>query len=703
MANDLILEIGTEELPPSCTRRGLEGLKHILEAKLNESHIGYEGLSAYSSPRRLAVYVKRINLCQDTVKKTVTGPPKKIAFGPDGKPTKAATGFAKSLGLDVNELEEIELKDRGVYLGKKIIQEGKKTIDILPEVLKNTILSLSFNKQMSWGDYDIRFIRPIRWLLALLGNQVIRFEIENISSGNITYGHRTLNTAPIEIKSAKDYAVRLKDAGDVIVDTKDRQEMIYGQVAEIEKNTWKNKYKAVIEKKLLDDVVDLVEIPNVLVGDFPEEFLYIPSDILMEAIQYHQKYFPVLESGGKITTNFLIVQNGLKDDGEIKKGNERVLKARLSDASFFYEQDKKHDFGFWKNKLEGVIFYSGLGNMSDKQERLKKICGYIAGKIEKEKDDKLSGNLEKASLICKCDLVTNLVVEFPELQGVVGREYARERNFDDAVAEAIFEHYLPRSSGDGLPATETGRILSIADKLDTITGMFLVGNIPSGSEDPFALRRRASGMARSILDGPYDISLMELIDFCSSLYKKAFGIKEDGRKSTDKIFNFIQARQKFLMSEDGKRMDVLDAVLGSGSSSLTDIGLRCEAIWEYMAEKDITSIVWPMSRSINIIKGKEIGAVDESLLSKDEEKQLYEKLIQAGEEGKACLEVKDYRKFLDVLEKFGKTVDIFFDEVLVMDRYEKVKNNRINLLSKVADLYKDLADFSKIIIENGMK
>jgi glycyl-tRNA synthetase beta chain len=341
--------------------------------------------------------------------------------------------------------------------------------------------------------------------------------------------------------------------------------------------------------------------------------------------------------------------------------------------------------------------------MNDKQERLKKICGYIAGKIDKGKDSKLSDNLEKASLMCKCDLVTNLVVEFPELQGVVGKEYARERKFSDMVSEAIFEHYLPRSAGDNLPETETGRILSIADKADTITGMFLAGNIPSGSEDPFALRRRALGMVRSILDGGYDIGLKELIDFCGGLYRDSFDIKADRKDSTRKIFDFIQARQKFLMSEDGKRMDVLDAVLGSGISSLTDIGLRCDAIWEYMSEKDITSIVWPMSRSVNIVGDKEIGEVDAGLLSQEQEKQLYEKLIQAEKEGKARLEENDYGKFLSVMENFGKTVDIFFDEVLVMDKDEKVKNNRINLLARVADLYKGLADFSKIIIENGMK
>jgi glycyl-tRNA synthetase beta chain len=305
--------------------------------------------------------------------------------------------------------------------------------------------------------------------------------------------------------------------------------------------------------------------------------------------------------------------------------------------------------------------------------------------------------------MCKCDLVTNLVVEFPELQGVVGREYARERKFVDMVAEAIFEHYLPRSAGDSLPKTETGRILSIADKLDTITGMFLAGNIPSGSEDPFALRRRATGMVRSILDGGYDVELKELIEFCSGLYLEAFDIKEEGKDNTGKIFDFIQARQKFLMSENGKRMDVLDAVLGSGASSLTDIALRCDAIWAYMSEKDITSIVWPMSRSINIVGDKKTGEVDADLLSQEQEEQLYEKLLQAEKEGKVCLEEKAYGKFLEAMENFGKTVDIFFDEVLVMDKDEKVKNNRINLLARVSDLYKGLADFSKIVIENGMK
>jgi len=698
MASDLIVEIGTEELPPSCTRKGLEAYRDLLEKNLKSNHIGFKDISAYSSPRRLTVLVKGVNPGQDMVEKVVTGPPVKIAFGPDGKPNKAAEGFARSLGLKVGDLDEIELKGKGVYLGKKMVQKGGRTKDVLPGMLKDTIMGLSFNKQMTWGDYDIRFIRPIRWLLALLGREVIRFGIENVQSGNITYGHRTLKALPIKIKSADEYFTRLEKEGNVIADPAEREKMVYKQVEKIE-NKWKDGRKAVIEKGLLDDIVDLVEIPNVLEGSFPDDFLYIPPDILTEAIQYHQKYFPVKNKKGRLTTDFLIVQNGLKDSGGIRQGNERVLKARLSDAAFFYEQDKKHGFNSWAKKLDGVIFYSKLGSMNDKQNRLSRISEYIIRKIGKDGDKELTRSLRSASHMCKCDLVTNMVVEFPELQGVVGTEYARERGFDDDVSGAIFEHYLPRFAGDSLPKTETGRILSIADKADTITGMFLAGNVPSGSEDPFALRRRAAGMVRSILDGGYDIGLKGIIEYCSGLYSESFKI---GKKAEDieKIFDFIQARQKFSMAEEGRRMDVLEAVLGSGCSSVLDIGMRCEAIWKYIEKKDIKSIVWPMARSKNIAGKGKAGPVDSGLFTEEHEKKLYDELEDVKKKSGALLAGKKYGEFLGVMEKFGKTVDVFFDEVLVMDKDEKVRDNRISLLCHVVDLYMSMADFSCIVIED---
>jgi glycyl-tRNA synthetase beta chain len=702
MADDLILEIGTEELPPSCITGGLENLKELLGKNLSENRIRFELIYVYSSPRRLTAHVSRINENQDTAVETVTGPPKKISYDGDGKPGKAAVGFARSIGVDVDELEEIEIEGKGTYLGKNIIKEGKKTTDILPGILKNTILSLTFEKQMAWGDYNIKFIRPIRWLLAMMGSKVIDFEIENVRSGNVTYGQRTISPLPIKINSAGEYFQKLKTGGNVIVKQPERENLIFNQIKSIEEKIWKNKYRAIIDEKLLNDVVDLISVPNVLAGSFPEDFLYMPSDILVEAIKYHQKYFPVADTDGNITTHFLIVQNGIEDkSGDIKRGNERVLKARLSDASFFYEQDRKHDFSYWKEKLKGVIFYSGLGNMNEKQQRLKDICVYLAENIKGKDDKKLEGYLADASTMCKCDLVTSMVVEFPELQGIVGREYARERGYEESVSEAIFEHYLPKFAEDSLPASETGRILSLADRIDTITGMFLVGNIPSGSEDPFALRRRALGIARSVIEGNYDIDLEDLIIFCIRLYKKSGKQPQaDENITAGRIFGFITERLRFMMAKDKRRMDVLDAVLGSGCTSLLDIDLRCKAVEDYILKDDIKSIVWPMSRSQNIIGGRETGDVEPGLLMEKHEKDLYISLRQVSDKISMLIEKKDYQKIFNELKNFGRIVDTFFDKVLVMDRDEKIRYNRLNLLKKVVNLYKKFADFSLIVIEN---
>jgi glycyl-tRNA synthetase beta chain len=705
MGKDLVLEIGTEELPPSCIREGAASFKILLEKNIKSNLIDFDKISVFHSPRRITAYIKDLSLMQKSEEKVVTGPPKNISIGPDGKPNQAALGFAKSLGLRVEDLEDIEIKGKGVYLGKKIIQEGKNTSEVLPGVLKDTVLSVTFKKQMYWGDYGTRFIRPIRWLLVLFGTEVIELSIENVDSGRLTYGHRTLNSSPLKIEDAKDYFNILEKNGNAIADPQKRSDMIHTQVQKIEKERWKGRYRALVDEKLLEEVVDLVEIPNVLVGEFPSDFLYIPADILIEAIQYHQKYFPVLDDKGKVTTDFLIVQNGISDNGDIKKGNERVLKARLSDAAFFYEQDKKHDFSYWGKKLEGVIFYFGLGNMKDKQDRLKKISLYITDKLEanvKSLSNTIKEDLNNASAMCKCDLVTNLVVEFPELQGVVGREYSKERGHSGPVSSAVFEHYLPRFAGDDLPVTDTGRILSLADKIDTITGMFMVGNIPSGSEDPFALRRKASGIVRSILEGNYDIDLKDLIVFNMKLYSDSFELKKStGENSAQKIFDFIIARQRFLLDRQDRRMDILDAVLGSGTGSITDIDMRFKAIEEFILKNDIKSIVWPMSRSQNIISKKKFTHIDEGLFVEEQEKKLYKSLKDVSDRKNTLISNRDYPLLLKEMERFGKVVDTFFDEVLVMDKDPSVMANRINILKEVVDYYLNMADFSKLIIENN--
>jgi glycyl-tRNA synthetase beta chain len=705
MEKNLLFEIGTEELPPSCIEEGVSGLKKVIENKLAENRLEFRSIQTYSSPRRLVAIVKGLKEVQKSEEKIVTGPPIKIAFDKDGNPKEAAKGFARSLNLKVSDLEKVEIKDRGLYLGKRIIEEGKKTKDLLPDILRDSILSMTFSKQMTWADYDIKFARPIRWILALYGNEVIRFSVANLNSGNITFGHRTISPGPITVKNVESYFELLQDRGKVIVDAKKRRELILEQINQLGKKVWKGKYKVVLSEDLLKDVVNLVEIPNTIVGSFPREFLYIPKELLIEAIQYHQKYLAVLDKSGNVSTKFVIVQNGIKDEGGVKKGNERVLKARLDDAAFFYGEDRKHDFNYWIDKLKGVIFFSNLGSMYDKAIRLKKVSTHIAdlldGSTLKGKND-ISADLATASMLCKCDLVTSMVVEFPALQGVVGREYAREKNENSTVSDAIFEHYLPRFAGDILPSTDVGLILSVADKIDTITGMFLAGKIPSSSEDPFALRRKASGIVLSVLKGKYDFDLTGLIKYSQKLYPE-FSNPEgvSGSKIVDEVKDFIIARFRFLLERKGKRLDILESILGTGCSSILDIDLRYKAIEKFIGNSDIKRISFPMIRCRNIMGKKEFREVEEKLLAEEYEKKLFSsvKIKRAAIED--YVRRKDYTSVLAELNELGETVDLFFDKVLVMEEDKKIRSNRINLIKKAVDLYLMLADFSKLSINSN--
>jgi len=700
MKKELLFEIGTEEMPPSSIEEGVNGLKEVLESKLAESRLEFTDVKTYGSPRRLIAVVKGLDEIQKPVTKTITGPPKRIAFDKEGNHTEAAKGFARSLNLKVSELEEIEIEGRGLYLGKKIVEEGKKTGDLLPGILKDSILSLTFSKQMTWADYDVKFIRPIRWILALYGSEAVKFSIANINSGNITFGHRTISPGSITVKDAGSYFKLLRDKGKVIADAAKRKELILNQINQLEEKVWKGKYKVILDEDLLKDVVNMVEIPNVITGDFPGEFLYIPKELLIEAIQYHQKYFAVKDKSGNVSTKFIMVQNGVKDKGGVKKGNERVLAARLNDAAFFYEEDRKHDFNYWTNKLKGVVFFSNLGSMYDKAVRIKKISIHITDLLDKsdlQEKDKISVDLAAASMLCKCDLVTNMVVEFPALQGVVGRQYARERNEKNRVSDAIFEHYLPRFAGDVLPAQDVGLILSIADKIDTITGMFLAGKIPSGSQDPFALRRKASGIVLSVLKGKYDFDLTGLINYSQKLYLESFNFKNAGDlKVTGEVKDFIIARFRFLLEKKKKRLDILESILGSGCSSILDIDLRYNAMEKFIEKKDVKKISLPMIRCRNIIGKEKLGEVKEKLLAEEYEKKLFSTLDIKETAIKNLIRKKDYGSVLAELNDFGEIVDLFFDKVLVMDKDKKIRSNRINLIKKSVDLYLLMADFSKL-------
>jgi glycyl-tRNA synthetase beta chain len=699
MIKDLVFEIGTEELPNSCVMEGISGLKTLLEEKLTQNRIGFNEVKTYGTPRRLSAIVISLENKQKPQEKIITGPPKKISFDSNGNPTNAATGFAKGLNLSVGDLEEIET-ERGIYLGIRKIEEGRDTGAVLPDILKDVILSLSFNKQMAWGNYDIKFARPIRWILVLYGKEIIRFEIENLVSSNATFGLRSLRQDPILIKDTGDYQDKLEKDGFVILDSARRKNLIISFIEKLEKNEWRGKFKAILDEGLINEVVNLVEIPNVLVGDFPEEFLYIPRDILIKAIQFHQRYFAVLGSNGNVSTKFIVIQNGIEDkSGEIIKGNERVLKARLSDARYFYEEDKKHEFESWFEKLKGVIFYSGLGTLYDKEIRLGKISIFIADLLGTKNPDLLKEELKRASMLCKCDLVTNMVVEFPELQGIVGREYAKEKAEKKDVAAAIFEHYLPRFKGDLLPETEVGSILSIADKIDTITGMFLVGNIPSGSQDPFALRRKASGIVLSSLKKNYNFDLQKLVGYSVGLHLDNFNLsKADKERVMGEIVNFIIARYRFLLERENKKTDILEAILGSGCTSILDIDLRYKSLEIFIRDNNIEEISTPMIRCKNIIKGIKFSDIEVELFREEFEGKLYNYITREKAGVTGNIENGNYGDALLKLSDFGKVVNEFFDKVLVMDNDEKIRINRTNLVKNALDLYLIFADFSKLII-----
>jgi glycyl-tRNA synthetase beta chain len=705
MAKNLLFEIGTEELPSSSINEGIKNIKMLLEESLQNNRLVFDSIQAGATPRRITVFVESLEEQQKTQEKVLTGPPKKIAFDINGVPTAAASGFAKGLHIEIGQLIEVDT-GKGIYLGYKVTEEGKKTKDVLPGILKDIILSLQFSKQMTWGDYTLKFSRPIRWIAAIYGNDTIEFKVENISSSNITFGHRALNNEPIKIPgqgSFEQYCDFLEEQAKVILDPLRRRKMILDSIEKIESEKWASGDKVIMDDGLLDEVVNLVEMPNVLVGNFPDEYLYIPKDILIKAIQHHQRYFAVLKSDGLVSTNFIVVQNGERDEtGSIVKGNERVLKARLSDAKFFYEQDRKSNFEAWMEKLKGVIFYSLIGSLYDKEIRLGRICLKISemlkqkGVLDKGFPDK---NLLRAVMLCKCDLVTDLVVEFPELQGLVGKEYAKEKGEAGEIPDAVFEHYLPRFAGDMLPATLTGAILSLADKFDTIIGMFLAGNIPSGSQDPFALRRKASGIVLASLEKGFDFDIGEAIKFNLDLYLESFDFKNKAAGTAEAVFDFIMARYRFILEKQGKRTDIFEAVVSSGCNSIIQLDLRYKALETYIMDSgDVLKLSEPLSRCKNITKvGRKFGEIDEKLLKEDAELKLYKALAQKGKTLKTLMVSKSFDAVIKELADFAGYINYFFEKVLVMDRDEAIKQNRLNLVKSCTELYYLFADFSKIL------
>lgn len=685
MSKTLLLEIGTEEVPAHVMPGILSQLKENAAKTFEELRIEYKNIKTLGTPRRSALLVEGLAEQQADLSKENRGPAVNIAFDADGNPTKAAQGFARGQGV---KPEELVTKDGYVYA--MVHEKGGQTVDLLGETLKGLVDGLNFPNNMHWADLDYKFIRPLRWLVALYGQDVIDFEVANVKSGRTSRGHRFLSEGDFEIANAEDYVEACRKAS-IIVDQNERCEMIRQQIAEV---AAANGGQAEVNEDLLEEVLYLVEYPTALCGKFDEKYLALPAEAVITPMRDHQRYFPVLKDG-QLLPLFITIRNGGKEHLEtVQHGNERVLRARLEDAQFFFDEDRKKTLEQHGEKLKTVVFQDGLGTIYDKALRLEVLAGYIADAIGANEQDKKDA--VRAAKLAKADLVTGMVTEFTELQGVMGREYALLDGETKAVAQAIDEHYMPRFAGDSQPASVAGRIVSLADKIDTIVGTFSRGLIPTGSQDPFALRRQALGIVNMLKEAQYHISLSQLVAKAMELLKIADAGQQ--AKLQNDVADFMKLRLKNVLADAGIRYDVVDAVFVT-VDDIYGVFLRAQAVNEAV-KQDMEKTIQAFVRTGNIARKAEDvqAAVETGLLAEQVEKDLYKAYEEAASKVEKEVAAQDYAGAIATLSQLAAPIDAFFDGVMVMDKDEKIKNNRLGLLKLVDNLICQVADFSKIVL-----
>lgn len=685
MSKTLLLEIGTEEVPAHVMPGILSQLKENAAKTFEELRIEYKNIKTLGTPRRSALLVEGLAERQADLSKENRGPAVNIAFDADGNPTKAAQGFARGQGV---KPEELVTKDGYVYA--MVHEKGGQTVDLLGDTLKGLVDGLNFPNNMHWADLDYKFIRPLRWLVALYGQDVIDFEVANVKSGRTSRGHRFLSEGDFEIADAEDYVEACRKAS-IIVDQNERCEMIRQQIAEV---AAANGGQAEVNEDLLEEVLYLVEYPTALCGKFDEKYLALPAEAVITPMRDHQRYFPVLKDG-QLLPLFITIRNGGKEHLEtVQHGNERVLRARLEDAQFFFDEDRKKTLEQHGEKLKTVVFQDGLGTIYDKALRLEVLAGYIADAIGANEQDKKDA--VRAAKLAKADLVTGMVTEFTELQGVMGREYALLDGETKAVAQAIDEHYMPRFAGDSQPASVAGRIVSLADKIDTIVGTFSRGLIPTGSQDPFALRRQALGIVNMLKEAQYHISLSQLVAKAMELLKIADAGQQ--AKLQNDVADFMKLRLKNVLADAGIRYDVVDAVFVT-VDDIYGVFLRAQAVNEAV-KQDMEKTIQAFVRTGNIARKAEDvqAAVETDLLAEQVEKDLCKAYEAAASKVEREIEAQDYAGAIATLSQLAAPIDAFFDGVMVMDKDEKIKNNRLGLLKLVDNLICQVADFSKIVL-----
>lgn len=692
MAKDLLLEIGLEEVPARFVRGALNQLKEKTEKWLADSRIQHGEVEAYATPRRLAVLVRQVADKASDSNEEAKGPSRKIAVDDAGGWSKAALGFARSQGVEPESLYFQELAGvEYVYARKSSI--GEATAELLSSGLSGIITSMSFPKNMRWGGYDLRFVRPIRWLVAIFGTEIVPFELTGVQTGNVSRGHRFLGEDTV-LKQPADYKVRLREQ-QVIVDIAEREALILEQIEALKAEKG---WTIAIKEDLLEEVLFLVEYPTALFGTFDPAFLNIPQEVLITSMREHQRYFPVLDDAGKLLPFFVTVRNGDSRSIElVSKGNEKVLRARLSDAKFFYEEDHKLTIPQALAKLENIVYHEELGTVADKVRRITATAESIAAAVLTDAGE--ANGVSRAASVCKFDLVSQMVYEFPELQGIMGEDYARKLGESDAVAKAVNEHYQPRFAGDKVPTETTGAIVSLADKIDTIVGCFSIGIVPTGSQDPYALRRQAAGIVQILLSFHFRLTLGQLYDMALAVHEKR-GLKRDAGDIRKDLSDFFALRVKNWLSEQGNRYDVVDAVMAAGFDDLALTASRAAAVSEAAAGEgraEFKLSVEAFNRVCNLAAKATGAEVDPSLFAETAETKLYEAWQSQRENLRSAVERRDLTAAIASLSGLKPAIDVYFDSVMVMAPDENVRANRLATLSGIAADIAVVADFSKLV------
>jgi glycyl-tRNA synthetase beta chain len=684
---DFLLELGFEELPARFVQSTLNALSQTIQAGLEKERLAHGEVSLYGTPRRLAVLIKDLQLQQEDQVLEVKGPPKNIAYDTEGQLTKAGQGFLRSQGVEADAvfIKEFQGADY-VYIKKEV--KGKQTSALIKPLLEDIIANLHFPKNMRWGDYDLRFARPLRWIVCLLGEEVIPLEVGPVRADRITFGHRQLSQGPIVVSKPADYLPSLKD-GYVLADMTERKELILRQIVELAKE--KN---AVVTEDgdLLDEVLNLVEYPTAFCGRFAEEYLELPSEVLEMTMKSHQRYFPLEDGDGGLLPGFIGIRNGADNHLEtVIAGNEKVLSARLADARFFYDEDQNTPLADNVAKLENVVFQEGLGSMGDKVARIEAISAGLTRLLGFSQHTEA---ILRTAKLSKADLVTQMVNEFPELQGVMGEKYALLQGEEPDVAVGIREHYLPRFAGDDLPQTPAGIVVSLADKFDTLVGYFALGKIPTGSQDPFALRRQAQGVVQILLNGQC-LALGSVIDLVGAEYAK-FGVQLSEEAKME-LLEFFRARLRVLLLDQGYAYDLVDAVLASGEDRLSELQKRVKSLAEFRVTPQFDNLITGFDRVENLARKAEGTELNQAVMQAADQ-EFYQAMTEIKGRCEAKMAEGDYSGYLRALADFRAPIDRFFTDVMIMDEDLQIRSNRLALLQAALALYAAYGDFKQIVV-----